>query len=53
MHNKMGHPLTYEEQEILEDAIVYYKDNKKIFLRDISIFLIISTLLFCLLLLQN
>jgi hypothetical protein len=42
----MGHPLTYDEQEILEDIAIHYKNNKKIFLRDVSLFLFTSALLF-------
>ena len=48
----MGHHLTEDEQETLENITIFYKNNKNIFLRDLSIFLITTTLLFCLLL-QN
>ncbi len=44
--------MTEDEQETLENITIFYKNNKKIFLRDLSIFLITTALLFCLLL-QN
>lgn len=44
--------MTEDEQETLENITIFYKNNKKIFLRDLAIFLITTTLLFCLLL-QN
>ena len=43
---KMGHPLTYDEQEILEEIVNNYKANKTIFFRDISLFLIMSVFLY-------
>jgi hypothetical protein len=42
----MGHPLTEEEQECLAKSILYYNKNKVRFLYDMSLFLLVSAILF-------
>ena len=49
----MGHHMTEDEQETLENITIFYKNNKKIFLRDLSIFLIASALFFYCIIFQN
>ena len=45
--------MTEDEQETLENITIFYKNNKKIFLRDLSIFLVVTALLFNCIIFQN
>lgn len=50
----MGHPMTDDETEFVENMVVYYRNNKKNFLFDLTHFIIVNILLFYLILLfQN
>jgi len=50
----MGHPMTDDEKEFVDDMVVYYRNNKKNFLFDLTHFIMLNILLFYLILLfQN
>jgi hypothetical protein len=47
----MGHPITNDETELINDMIIYYKNHKKNLILDLIQFIIVSVLLFNLILL--
>ena len=50
----MGHHMTDDEKDFVYDMVVYYRNNKKNFLFDLTHLIIVNLLLFYLILLfQN